>query len=371
MNNNKVCIAVNCMVWRNGMEIFSIEMTRGLINNDCDVVAIIPKTIVNLDEWRKLKLKDLIIIETYTNSKELIINTLKLIFAGNYWRIKKKFANYSIDAVYVPMLNLWSGIINSMFPHSIKYVSLHDPIAHTGANRIRTLIDEHNVRKADKIIILTEKFREVVKERFGFNDSEIVHIPHGTYSHYTTFESKNPYKYQGKINYLFFGRIKDYKGLHVLASAYRDFQKKYPDTSLTIAGNGNFEKYIDDFKNLANVNLEIRWIGEEEVVEFFEPQNVVVVLPYLDATQSGVVSIAMNFNCPIIASGAGGLSEQIKSEETGILFEAGNSKQLVKAMERLYDDRYLWERLVCNEKKELKLLNWDNLAQILIDDIKK
>lgn len=371
MNNNKICIVVNCMVWRNGMEIFSIEMTKGLINGGCDIIAIVPKTIINLSEWKKLKLKKLVIIETYTNKKELLINTSKLIISNNYRKIKSKFKNIRIDAVYVPMLNLWSGIINSMFPESLKYVTLHDPVAHSGANKIRTFIDEYNAKKADKIIILTEKFRDTVKRRFGFDYRNIIHIPHGSYSKYTEYKSLNPYHYNGKMNYLFFGRIEDYKGLHVLAKAFSVVNRKYPDTSLTIAGNGDFSKYKSEYEHLPNTNLEIRWIDEQEVADFFEPENVVVVLPYLDATQSGVVSIAMNFNCPIIASGAGGLSEQIKDNVTGILFEAGNYKALAEAMVRLYENDTLRSDLVDNANDELKSLNWNSLASILIKDITK
>lgn len=364
-------ILVNCMVRRSSTEYFAIEMTKGLINNGCNVYAIIPKAIENLQEWYKIGLKKLVVIDTYTNGKELITNTIKLFLCGQYKKIKNEFKGIRIDAVYVSMINLWTGIINSMFPDSVKYITIHDPEAHTGASRIRAFIEKNIARKADYIIVLTQKFSNIIQDKYGINKDRVIFIPHGRYSFYKKYKPEQPYQYNGKVNFLFFGRIEKYKGLTVLGQAYKSIKDKYDDVSLVIAGNGDFSEYKDQYSKLKNVDLIIRYIRDEEVGSFFLEDSVIVVLPYTDATQSGVIPISMEYGCPVIASCTGGLSEQIDDGNTGILVQPNDVNSLAKAMEMIYLDKDLRRSISDNEKAKLREFDWDVLSKKLADYIEK
>lgn len=371
MNVYKKNILVNCMVRRQGQDMFAYEMTKGLIENGCNVYAIIPEKIESLELWKKLPLKKLVIIQTYTTKKELLNNTLALIFKRNYWKIKNEFKNIRIDAVYVSMMNLWTGIINSMFPKSAKYITVHDPKPHTGANKVYTTLNRRVTKKANYIILLTDKFRQYMMDEYGFKNEQIVTIPHGNFSFYKKYTCETPYDYKGRVNFLSFGRIEKYKGYDVLADAFLRVQKTHPDTSLTVVGNGDFSSYIDKYKELPNTNVINRWIEDSEFSYFFTGKNVVLVLPYLDATQSGVAPVAWDYGCPIIASKVGGLQEQIHDMDTGLLVEPGNVDALANAMIRIASDEKLFENLRHNGSEEVKKLDWKVLSKKLADYIEK
>jgi len=77
-----------------------------------------------------------------------------------------------------------------------------------------------------------------------------------------------------------------------------------------------------------------RYIPNDEVPRLFQNANL-VVLPYLDATQSGVVPLAYEFDVPVVASDVGGLSEIVLHGETGYLFErAEDAIEIIRELER-------------------------------------
>lgn len=361
-------ILVNCMSRRHSSEIFSYEMTKGLLNNDCSVYAIIPDCIENLEQWKLLPLKKLFIITTYTDIKSFVINTAKL-FVGKYASIKKMFNNIKIDIVYVPMINIWTGIINNMFPDSKIFITLHDPIAHTGSSKIRTYIEEKTARRANYIILLSNNFKKHIEQKYSLLPKQVIIIPHGNYRHYKNVEMENTESVcydSTKINFLYFGRIEKYKGLHILAKAYKMLCNEYSEQiTLTVAGSGIFEEYRKEFSELPNVRVVNRWIPDEEVGAFFSGENIIVVLPYIDASQSGVIPIAMEYRKLIIASDTGGLNEQVQDGVTGILVKPNDAEELYIKMKYCIMNRKQTNILIENAERYLKSLNWDILAERL------
>jgi len=117
---------------------------------------------------------------------------------------------------------------------------------------------------------------------------------------------------------LFFGFIRDYKGLDILFEAIALIKDKI-DFTLVVAGEfySNEEKYISLIQKLEienRVKLFSDFIPTNEVKYYFSACDV-VVLPYKSATQSGIVQIANNFDKPMISTNVGGLSEVIENEE--------------------------------------------------------
>ena len=90
------------------------------------------------------------------------------------------------------------------------------------------------------------------------------------------------------------------------------------------------------------------------------------MIPYLDATQSGVIPIAYEYEIPIIASNTGGLREQLDDGRIGLLFEAGNEKDLAMQMEYIMDNKIEFDRQAELIKKFRETLNWDVLARQLL-----
>jgi glycosyltransferase involved in cell wall biosynthesis len=134
---------------------------------------------------------------------------------------------------------------------------------------------------------------------------------------------------------LFFGNIREYKGLQVLLHAMPKVLARV-DCQLVVAG--EFYEPVEKYRRLVSelgigkhVEMQDRYVSNEEVVELFR-QAQVLVLPYMSATQSGVARIAHGNLLPIIASRTGGLSEVVEEGVTGLLFEPGNSDSLADCL---------------------------------------
>jgi glycosyltransferase involved in cell wall biosynthesis len=135
---------------------------------------------------------------------------------------------------------------------------------------------------------------------------------------------------------LFFGLIRDYKGLDILLEAFADMDERY---HLVIAGEpyGDMAPYTERIARLpdpSRVHLQARYITDAEVPAFFCAADA-VVLPYRSGTQSGITAIAQHFGVPVLATDVGGLKEAIEHERTGLVIPEP-SPDAVRAACELY-----------------------------------
>lgn len=170
---------------------------------------------------------------------------------------------------------------------------------------------------------------------------------------------------------IFFGFIRDYKGLDVLLGAMAMLKEK--NIKLIVAGEfySNKDKYrkiIEQFKLSDHLYLFTDFIPTPEVKYYFSASDL-VILPYRDATQSGIVQIAMNFHKPVIATNVGGLAEVISDSQTGYIVEKENPKVLADAIEKFYSENKEPE-FVNNIRKETEKYSWEKFADGIFDLIK-
>jgi glycosyltransferase involved in cell wall biosynthesis len=166
---------------------------------------------------------------------------------------------------------------------------------------------------------------------------------------------------------LFFGFIRDYKGLDILLDATATLTEDY---CVVVAGEvyGSFEKYEQQIKKLGIQNklkLFNQYIGDQEVPLYFSAADV-CVLPYKSATQSGITSIAMHFNLPIIATDTGGLKELVQHEKTGLIVDQPDAALLSKSIKRYFDEG-MKQAFAQNLEVEKAKHSWANFAAKLID----
>ena len=165
---------------------------------------------------------------------------------------------------------------------------------------------------------------------------------------------------------LFFGLIRDYKGLDLLIDAYNQLDDSY---QLVIAGEsyGSFDKYKEQISRLnrpEDVKVFNRYISDKEVPLFFSAADV-CVLPYRSATQSGITSIAYHFELPLIATNTGGLGETIEGPGVGLMVPEVSSASIAETIVRFYEqDR---NRFVAHIQKEKEALTWEKFAHALLD----
>lgn len=172
----------------------------------------------------------------------------------------------------------------------------------------------------------------------------------------------------GKKNILFFGLIREYKGLDILLDAFGKLGDGY---QLIIAGEpyGSFEKYreqIAAMPNRHNIHLYLQYIKDSEVNKFFSVADV-GVLPYRSATQSGISSVSYHFEVPMIVTDVGGLRETIGDCGTGIVASEGSPDEIRKEIERYFADPAVREACIANIRLEKERLSWSNFATRLCE----
>lgn len=169
-----------------------------------------------------------------------------------------------------------------------------------------------------------------------------------------------------KKTLLFFGLIRDYKGLDLLIEAFDLLDDSY---QLLIAGEsyGSFDKYeeqIRQSKRSHDIKVFNRYIGDNEVPLFFSASDV-CILPYRTATQSGITSIAYHFETPLIATQTGGLSESIEKQGVGLMIPEITPESIANTLKEFYKKGpNLFRQNFAREKAEL---TWDSFAQALLD----
>ncbi|MCF6271310.1 MAG: glycosyltransferase [Melioribacteraceae bacterium] len=188
--------------------------------------------------------------------------------------------------------------------------------------------------------------KEVAREKLNLNDSKVM---------------------------LFFGFIRDYKGLDTLLQSIALIKDKM-DFTLIVAGEfySNEEKYIS-LTNELGLNDVVKYfsdfIPQNDVTYFFSACDV-VVLPYKSATQSGIVQIANNFNKPMISTNVGGLPEVIEDGRTGYLVEKENPRQLADAILKYYDGNKE-AKFVENILSESDKYSWGEFVKGMMELVEK
>ena len=125
-----------------------------------------------------------------------------------------------------------------------------------------------------------------------------------------------------------------------------------------------YKQLINELKIERSLVLKTDFIPASEVKYYFSACDV-AVLPYKNASQSGIAQIAMNFNKPVIASNVGGLSEIVINDKTGLLVESNNPKKLAEAIQNYYTNN-LEQNFVNNILLEKDKYSWSNFSNQLL-----
>lgn len=165
---------------------------------------------------------------------------------------------------------------------------------------------------------------------------------------------------------LFFGFIREYKGLKHLLRALPLLREKMDRIKLLVVGDfgSDKEEYMDLIKALSVEGmLEIHdgYIPDREVEKYFAASDL-VVLPYESATQSGIVQIAYGFEKPVVVTEVGGLPDVVIDGKTGYVVTPKEPKALADAIARYFDEEKEVE-FKENIKKEAYKYSWDRMTE--------
>ena len=289
------------------------------------------------------------------------------------WRIRREKPDLVIIRYWLPFLAPCLGTIAGLIrknKHSI-IICLADnivPHEHRPGDRMLT---NYFIQRIDGLIamsksVLTEanSFRKNLPQGF---------CPHPIFDNYgekLSFEvAKQKLKLDLNTKYLlFFGFIRDYKGLDLLINAFADVRlRKFP-VKLLVAGEyySSPEPYLELIKerNLEDfIELRTEFIPDDQVNLYFSAADM-VVQPYKSATQSGVTQIGYHFNKPMLVTNVGGLSEIIPDGKIGYVVEP-ESGMIADALVDFYKNARMAE-FETNIVEEKMKFSWSNMVQTFL-----
>lgn len=226
------------------------------------------------------------------------------------------------------------------------------------------------MRRGRHYIVHAEEEAEALKKVIRRPDYAVT--PHPTYN---VFQFENMSKGQARERLgieagtkilLFFGYVRKYKGLGYLLKAMPMILQKEENIQLWIVG--EFGKNQEEYSSLIEelgiqkwVKTVASYIPDREVEKYFAASDL-VVLPYISATQSGIVQIAYGFEKPVVVTRVGGLPDVVENHVTGYVVEPENAQELARAVIDFFEGKK--EALFTeNIRKESYRFSWERMRE--------
>lgn len=220
---------------------------------------------------------------------------------------------------------------------------------------------------SDRIFVHGKALRDILVKDYRIPEENVHVIPIGEHevAPFVRF-NRSDLEPDGR-RILFFGRIHRYKGLDCLIQAEPFITREVPDAQIVIAGTGeDFSRYTEAMAGRDAFEVHNYRIPYEEGARLFQ-QASVVVLPYLEASQSGVIPTAYGFRRPVVATDVGSLPEIVDDGVTGYIVPPRNPEALATAIIRLLKDPLTCHRM--GEQGYVKLktdMAWSTITRSLL-----
>ncbi len=239
-----------------------------------------------------------------------------------------------------------------------------------------TQFTNYFIKAVDGFVAMSER---VLNDIRSLSEKPSFFSPHPVYDNFGVSMSKEEacklLKLDPSKKYmLFFGFIRDYKGLDILLHAMGDERIKQAGIQLVVAGEyysktapAEHQRIIAENGTAENIHLFTDFIPNSEVSRFFSVADV-VVQPYKDATASGITQVAYNFEKPMIVTNVGGLPEVVPDGKVGFVADP-NPKAIADAILKFYTPNSL-PNLHENLLQEKKKYAWETFIDVVLNAAK-
>lgn len=249
----------------------------------------------------------------------------------------------------------WDYFVIKVWRHTglPSFFIVHDGKMHTGEHS--TIYQEQLTKImqwSTHLVFLSEYVHTLVKENFGIDKPYII-APHGLidYGDLPEIETKTD-----KPTILFLGRVSKYKGVELLLDAIKQVPQNLYN-KLVIAGKWSYDIPTDYDCN--KVIIVDKWLSNDEILEFIAESDI-MVFPYIEATQSGVATLAIHYLRPSVATNVGAFSEQFFSR-SAVMVEP-TVVGIRDGIIRLCSDKELYDNQILKLKLDRNRFSWSSIA---------
>ena len=300
------------------------------------------------------------------------VNPLNWIKVG--LNIKKSKPDILVVRFWIPFMAMSLGTICRIagWNRHIKIISIADNIIPHEKRPGDKMLCNYFIQSVDGFLTMSKSVLNDL-DKFRFRKPKIL-SPHPIYDHYGKIEDrekalKHIHLSKEDRYVLFFGFIRDYKGLDLLLKAFSNQYFKPNRIKLIVAGEfyTDKEKYLSQIKELNledDVILRTDYISNSEVPHYFNAADI-VAQPYKSATQSGVTQIGYHFNKPMLVTNVGGLPEIIPHMKVGYVVPP-NPEKIADALIDFFENNRK-NNFVDNIKVEKERFTWDKMTKAIFD----
>jgi D-inositol-3-phosphate glycosyltransferase len=238
-------------------------------------------------------------------------------------------------------------------------------------------------RLCDHLFVHTDRMRRELVEEFGVRDRAITVIPFGINNNVpetdlTSEQARHRLGIKGTERaLLFFGTIRPYKGLEHLVDAFERVAARSINYRLIIAGKptrapdrycAGIQQRIDRSDRRSQIIRRLEYIPDSEVEVYFKAADV-LLMPYRDVFQSGVLFLGYRFGLPVIATDVGSLREDIVEGKTGFVCDPCDPVGLAETIERYFESDLF--KSLSDRRREIRDYasarhSWDRVADMTL-----
>lgn len=310
--------------------------------------------LIGSDDYMKYNFNSNVIFKNLRGSHEENVSILKKILRVllYYFKLISFLVKSQTKIIHIQWMRFFliDGVFISlfarMFGKTVIY-TVHDVLPHDKETNLNRMIFRLIYKSQNILIAHTNYIKQRLVNEFKIKEKKVFVVEHGVYQ----VSPRNGLNLELARNalslhnndfvFLFFGRIARYKGIEMLINSFAKLCSDFNNLKLVIAG-----KLSDDFKtdfddilknaDLSNILLKIYFIDDEEVEVLFNSANV-TVLPYKEASQSGVLFLSYAYGVPVVAPNLGGFPDYLIKERTGLLFDPGNESSFYSSIKSAID----------------------------------
>ncbi len=314
---------------RGGMHHYSASLISALKADDhtCEIAYFGPQ------ETDADVLEEGVTLFTYAIPQALSLTALPRLarLPWTAYRITQDIKGWKPDVLHVSSGHVLHPLILGSLASRVPIVStLHEVDRHLGEQQFyRTMKMRSLLRNSRAFVVHSQGQKARMQEAWDVPEDKIWHMPLPRLDCLTHYQAQVA---QVPCRLLFFGRIYAYKGYDTMLRALPLVAQSFPGVELVIAGEGDLSPWQMLIEKAGcHVDVINRFIPDREVLALFR-SSVLAVAPYHEASQSGIVSLAMCAGVPVVASKVGTIPDMITDRVTGRLVPPADVPALAKAI---------------------------------------
>ncbi|MDY7094233.1 MAG: glycosyltransferase family 4 protein [Acidobacteriota bacterium] len=287
--------------------------------------------------------------------------------------------------VYLQLLRLLPSALRGPVVATAHVVTPHEPM------RLQQAVYRRIHQLPHRLIAHSQHDRQRLVDEFGVAPKKVTVIPHGEYGFFEqagveTGEAVGEVEDRAQARAtarrdlelpeeaevaLFFGYIREYKGLDVLLEAWPAVQRQRPEARLLIAGDPvqlptQRREELEAWAQRLGAVHHFGYVPFSEVQRYFTVADV-LVMPYRHISQSGVLYLALALGLPVLATRVGAVPEVLTDGESGALVPPESPDELARTLSRLLGDPALQQRLAEGGRQVAREHSWPSIAKRTVE----